>query len=541
MSPGMVGNAAIATYEGTEATIGSDSSRAVLAAMDMGAVRAPADGGPRDGLNLQLQAVGKIHAQKVRTLMRSIAELKKKLVIATAQGKDHRRSAMIRAMRTRLREQELVVDVVKEELGRKAGMGEEETNDWVIRKTVGGPLRFRPKTREELQNELYQLEKKHRQALNRLKRQDRDEVQRGGGGEEGREQSTRELMRLSEALEEADALRVSVRSRDAALQAQAEALDQLQVENRDLRGLQERLDRKERRAREFKKKNAALGEQHTKLLEDYEAGQEQIHHLTAQLTLRTEEAQAEASGFRQQAQRQAEEVSIVLKREEDLAAALEAEVQRREREQREHYHAAREALSRRESAEKSLRDATKQGQRLRDQNEGMVSELQRLGKEAAEAAGLRERGRELAREVKRLTLEADARQGRLEEARERGARAEEALRASQESLEVERSTKESLAHEASQARELIDEGKAMLAAERGKLAEEMEARVRLEALLAAEKKKEEDMRSKKGHKEEEEEVEEEEEEAPPTSLREALLAAPPTPPKGGKIWRSPAP
>ena len=42
---------------------------------------------------------------KVRTLMRSIAELKKKLVIATAQGKDHRRSAMIRAMRTRLREQ----------------------------------------------------------------------------------------------------------------------------------------------------------------------------------------------------------------------------------------------------------------------------------------------------------------------------------------------------------------------------------------------------------------------------------------------------
>lgn len=58
---------------------------------------------------------------------------------------------------------------------------------------------------------------------------------------------------------------------------------------------------------------------------------------------------------------------------------------------------------------------------------------------------------------------------------------------------MERSTKESLAHEASQARELIDEGKAMLAAERGKLAEEMEARVRLEALLAAEKKKEEDM------------------------------------------------
>lgn len=37
--------------------------------------------------------------------MRSIAELKKELAIVTAQGKDHRRSAMIQAMRTRLREQ----------------------------------------------------------------------------------------------------------------------------------------------------------------------------------------------------------------------------------------------------------------------------------------------------------------------------------------------------------------------------------------------------------------------------------------------------
>lgn len=56
---------------------------------------------------------------------------------------------------------------------------------------------------------------------------------------------------------------------------QAEAVDQLQVENRELRGVQERLERKERRARDLKKKNAHLGEQHTALLEDYEACQEQ--------------------------------------------------------------------------------------------------------------------------------------------------------------------------------------------------------------------------------------------------------------------------
>ncbi|CAM9781940.1 unnamed protein product [Ectocarpus sp. 12 AP-2014] len=333
-------------------------------------------------------------------------------------------------------------------------MGKEETNDWVIRKTVGGPLR------RELQNELYRLEKKYRQALDKLKTRrtggDRDEGgvvgttaersrvelggQGGGGGDTDQQASAKELMRLSEALEEVDALRVSVRSRDAALQAQAEAIDQLQLENRDLRGVQEKLGRKERRARELKRKHANLGEQHTALLEDFEASQEQVHHLKAQLALRKEEALAEADEFREQSLRQAEEVGVLLKREEELTTALEEEVASRQRERREHHHADRQAggqhprfriaVARAEAAEKSLQVSVKQETRLRETNKTMMAELQRLGKEAGEAARLRERGRDLAVETKRLAKEAEARQGRLEEARQKGATAEEALRAS---------------------------------------------------------------------------------------------------------------
>lgn len=59
---------------------------------------------------------------------------------------------------------------------------------------------------------------------------------------------------------------------------QAQTVDQLQLENRELRGVQERLARKERRARDLKKKNAQLGEQHTALLEDYEGCQEQASY-----------------------------------------------------------------------------------------------------------------------------------------------------------------------------------------------------------------------------------------------------------------------
>lgn len=64
---------------------------------------------------------------------------------------------------------------------------------------------------------------------------------------------------------------------------------------------------------------------------------------------------------------------------------------------------------------------------------------------------------------------------------------------SQEFLEAEKSTKESLAHEASEARELLSEEKALVAVERGRLAEEVEARQRLEALLAAETRKEDEI------------------------------------------------
>ncbi|CAM9887483.1 unnamed protein product [Ectocarpus sp. 12 AP-2014] len=516
MSPGIMG--------------GSSDGGAILAAMDLGAapVRAgllgmtpgrdlPYPGSSNDDMPVQLQALTKIHAQKVRSLMRSVAELKKRLALATAQGKDHRRSAMIRAMRTRLRGQDLVVDVIKEELGLKTGMGKEETNDWVIRKTVGGPLR------RELQNELYRLEKKYRQALDKLKTRrtggdgdeggvvgtaaERSRVELegkvGGGGDTDQQASTKELMRLSEALEEVDALRVSVRSRDAALQAQAEAIDQLQLENRDLRGVQEKLGRKERRARELKRKHANLGEQHTALLEDFEASQEQVHHLKAQLALRKEEALAEADEFREQSLRQAEEVGVLLKREEELTTALEEEVASRQRERREHHHADRQAggqyprfhiaVARAEAAEKFLQVSVKQETRLRETNKTMMAELQRLGKEAGEAARLRERGRDLAVETKRLAKEAEARQGRLEEARQKGATAEEALRASKESLEAEKSSKEALAREASEMKVLLGEKLALLEAEKRKADDEGEARRRLESMLLAEKKKEEEM------------------------------------------------
>ena len=79
-------------------------------------------------------------------------------------GKDSRRTQMIQALRDKIRSMELVMDVIKVELGKsehpaRGKMSAEEVNEFVVEKTVGGPKRFRPLTREEMENKIAALEK----------------------------------------------------------------------------------------------------------------------------------------------------------------------------------------------------------------------------------------------------------------------------------------------------------------------------------------------------------------------------------------------
>lgn len=57
---------------------------------------------------------------------------------------------------------------------------------------------------------------------------------------------------------------------------QGEAIDQLRAETRELKGVQEKLGRKERKAKELKEKNGALAEEHAELMQAYEASREQV-------------------------------------------------------------------------------------------------------------------------------------------------------------------------------------------------------------------------------------------------------------------------
>lgn len=125
----------------------------------------------------KMQAIKTIHEQKVRALMKSINQLQEQLQSLRAQDKEHRRSALIQSLRKNMREQELIIDVLKQTLAEKLPEFKDSralVNDFVIKKTVGGPLRFRPKTREELEQEMDQLNEKYKRVLGNLRQAKRD-------------------------------------------------------------------------------------------------------------------------------------------------------------------------------------------------------------------------------------------------------------------------------------------------------------------------------------------------------------------------------
>jgi hypothetical protein len=105
-------------------------------------------------------ALRNLHLKKIKQLMASLDVKDREIAKMKILSKDNRRTQMIQALRNKIRDLELINDVVKEELSRKADQTLEEVNQLIIRKTLGGPKRFRPLTREELENKIFDLEKK---------------------------------------------------------------------------------------------------------------------------------------------------------------------------------------------------------------------------------------------------------------------------------------------------------------------------------------------------------------------------------------------
>jgi len=134
------------------------------------------DIGLDDAGEQKFQALKNLHAKKIKLLMASVDSSQKEITKLKALNKDNMRTQMIQALRKKIRDIELVVDVLKQEFQSKADMDAQEVNEFVMRKTLGGPKRFRPLTREELETKIAELEKKNEVAEKKLTKKSSSEA-----------------------------------------------------------------------------------------------------------------------------------------------------------------------------------------------------------------------------------------------------------------------------------------------------------------------------------------------------------------------------
>ena len=385
---------------------------------------------------------------------------------------------MMQAMREKIREQELLSDVLKSELCVRAGWDDEEVNAFVIKKTCGGPKRFRPMIREELANRLAETERQLKRAQERLRQQQQQQHiphpqqytsrrRSGVGGGEGKDASededaaslaaeieelakassegrgrawrppatvtrgsvgpqastasvreTRALGQLSELAEEVEELRVAVKSRDLAMHAQAQELDTLRADSRALRAAQDALSLRERRVAELKRRHKSLSDQHAEVMAEHEASQEEVQHLRAQLDLQSREGSALVESLNARLLKQAEDVADLLAREQELTAELDRQRHLGSQERMDKHHEAREAEAKAAASAEAKRAAERRAARAEEKADQANAEVQRLTKALAESATFKERVRALNVDKSSLTKQLADSRARLEAATE---------------------------------------------------------------------------------------------------------------------------
>eukprot|EP00949_MAST-11_sp_MAST-11-sp1_P002444 g2444.t1 len=150
----------------------------------------PLDSGAADR---KVQALQKLHRMKSATLMKSIEKYKVQLMTLEQQTSDSKMVKRIKALQRALKAEEDKGEIAKKELGQIWGVTNADVDTWLAKASAGGPRRFRPKTREELQVDLVTMEKKWRRA--EMRQKGAMAKARMLSSSDGRSMSARELSR----------------------------------------------------------------------------------------------------------------------------------------------------------------------------------------------------------------------------------------------------------------------------------------------------------------------------------------------------------
>jgi len=216
-----------------------------------------------------------LQTKKLKSLMSSIDAKDKEIAKLKILGKDNRRAQMIQELRKKIRTHETINDIIKEELQKRTETTVEDVNNIIIRKTLAGPKRFRPLSREELENKIIDLEKKatkkpsgsggaattstsvnaeaksEASAQPKRSRADQDSTLNPG-------EKVDDVGKFIGLVEEIDDLRRAIRSKDAVIDSQKEEIIRLRSRNAQLIVVEEEADYQERQYGELKAYNESL-------------------------------------------------------------------------------------------------------------------------------------------------------------------------------------------------------------------------------------------------------------------------------------------
>jgi myosin heavy subunit len=228
-------------------------------------------------------ALKNLQTKKLKSLMSSIDAKDKEIAKLKILGKDNRRAQMIQELRKKIRTHETINDILKEELQKRTETTIEDANNLVIRKTLAGPKRFRPLSREELENKIIELEKAvskkpkdvagtaamaQSASANRIsssndaKSEFSAQPKKSTGAAVSNEMTSGEKVddvgKFVSLVDEVDDLRRAVRSKDAVIDAQKEEVIRLRSRNAQLVVVEEEAEYQERQHSELKTYNDSL-------------------------------------------------------------------------------------------------------------------------------------------------------------------------------------------------------------------------------------------------------------------------------------------
>lgn len=104
----------------------------------------------------KFQALKALNARKVKQLMAQIDLNQSEITDMKVQGKDNVRTRIIQGLKNKIAYEDTVLDYLKSHLELPVS----EVEDVVMRKTIGGPKRFRPVVRTELEKKIAEAEKR---------------------------------------------------------------------------------------------------------------------------------------------------------------------------------------------------------------------------------------------------------------------------------------------------------------------------------------------------------------------------------------------